>query len=135
MIKIAAGAVVRILTFGCIAVTCSAKELVIIAHPSVSLTADQIQDVFVGDKQFAGSQKLLVVENASAQAEFLSKVIKIDSKRYNSLWVKKSFRDGLAIPAVKGSDSEVISFVKNNPGAIGYVTEAPLELKALAKFP
>lgn len=120
---------------GCICACSHAKELFVIAHPSVAIAADEIQDVFIGDKQFAGSQKLTIIDNASAQSEFLSKVVRMESKRYSSLWVKKSFRDGLAIPAVKGGDAEVLSFVKNNPGAIGYVSVLPDGVKALAKFP
>jgi hypothetical protein len=122
------------LAISCLAATSHGKDLFVIAHPSVILTAEDIQDVYIGDKQFAGSQKLIVVDNASAQSDFLSKVVKIESKRYNSLWVKKSFRDGLAIPAVKGGDVEVANFVKNNPGAIGYVSVLPDGVKALAKF-
>ena len=135
MIKIVMKSLAKVLTLVCIASPGLAKDVFVIAHPSVSLSADEIQDVYIGDKQFAGSQKLILVENASVQGDFLGAVIKIDPKRYNSLWVKKSFRDGLAIPAVKGSDAEVIAFVKNNPGAIGYVSAAPQGVKALAKFP
>jgi ABC-type phosphate transport system substrate-binding protein len=122
------------IAFGCIVASSHSKDLFVIAHPSVSLSADEIQDVYIGDKQFAGSQKLVVVDNASAQSDFLGKVVKIESKRYNSLWVKKSFRDGLAIPAVKGGDAEVYVYVKNNPGAIGYVTILSDGVKLLAKF-
>lgn len=135
MIKIVAKSLAKILAIICIAVPSQAKDVIVIAHPSVSLSADEIKDVFVGDKQFAGSQKLVLVENSSVQEDFLGMVIKIETKRYNTLWIKKSFRDGLAIPAVKGSDAEVIAFVKNNPGAIGYVSATPQGVKALAKFP
>lgn len=120
---------------GFICTSSHAKDLFIIAHPSVAITADEIQEVFIGDKQFAGSQKLTIIDNASVQNEFLNKVVRMELKRYSSLWVKKSFRDGLAIPAVKGGDAEVLSFVKNNPGAIGYVSVLPDGVKALAKFP
>jgi hypothetical protein len=123
-----------VLALGCVAASSHGKDLFVIAHPGVNLSAEEIQDVYIGDKQFAGTQKLLVVDNASAQIDFLSKVVKIDGKRYNTLWVKKSFRDGLAIPAVKGSDAEVIAFVKSNPGAIGYVSALPDGVKSLAKI-
>lgn len=122
------------IAFGCMVASSHSKDLFVIAHPGVNLRADEIQDVYIGDKQFAGSQKLIVTDNASVQSDFLGKVIKIEGKRYNSLWVKKSFRDGLTIPAVKGGDAEVIAFVKNNPGAIGYVSAMPDGVKALAKF-
>lgn len=111
-----------------------AGEIFIVAHPSVSLTPDALQDVFTGEKQFAGSQKLLLVDNAGAQKDFLDKVVKLDAKKYNSLWVKKSFRDGLAIPPVKGGDADVLAFVKNNPGAVGYVSVLSEGVKAIGKF-
>lgn len=135
MKNIVAKFLLNLFALGCFAMPSQAKDLFVIAHPSVNMTAEEIQDVFIGDKQFAGSQKLALIDNASAQGDFLSKVVKIESKRYNALWVKKSFRDGLAIPAVKGGDAEVIAFVKNNPGAIGYVSVVPEGVKALAKFP
>lgn len=134
MKKMIAKILLSLFAVACLAYGGQAKDLFVIVHPGVRLSAEEIQDVFVGDKQFAGSQKLIVIDNASAQTEFLAKVIKIEPKRYNSLWVKKSFRDGLAIPAVKGGDAEVISFVKNNPGAIGYTSALPDGVKALAKF-
>lgn len=111
-----------------------AGDIFVVAHPSVNLTQDSVQDVFTGEKQFAGAQKLLLVDNAGAQKEFLDKVVKLDPKKYNSLWVKKSFRDGLAIPPVKGSDAEVLAFVKKNPGAIGYVSALGGGVKSIGKF-
>jgi ABC-type phosphate transport system substrate-binding protein len=35
---------------------------------------------------------------------------------------------------VRGGDSEVISAVKNTPGAIGYVTKAPADVKVIQKY-
>jgi hypothetical protein len=111
-----------------------ARDVLVIAHPSVALSADEVRDVFTGDKQFAGSTKLVPVDNAAIQDEFLGKVVKIDAKKYNSLWVKKSFRGGLAIPPVKGGDAEIAAFVKSTPGAVGYVS-APVDgVKSLGKF-
>lgn len=111
-----------------------ARDVLVIAHPSVALGADEIRDVFIGEKQFAGATKLVPVENAAAQSDFLDKVVKIGAKKYLSLWVKKSFRDGLAIPPVKGGDAEIAAFVKSTPGAVGYVS-APVDgVKSLGKF-
>ena len=66
--------------------------------------------------------------------EFLERVLKVDAAKYNAIWVKKGFRDGLNPPPVKTSDAEVIATVKANPGAIGYVTVPPKDLKVLAKY-
>ena len=97
-------------------------DIVVIAHPALQISAADVHDVFLGEKQFAGSVKLVPVDNAPAQEQFLSKALKMESAKYNTTWTKKSFREGLNPPAVKSGDVEVLEFVKRTPGAIGYVT-------------
>src|SRR5215471_9679797 len=86
-------------------------DVYVIANPGVQLTADEAREAFVGDKQFAGGLKLVPFDNSAAQSEFLAKVLNMDAARYNALWVKKGFRDGLAAPAVKATDLEVVAGV------------------------
>jgi len=100
----------------------AADGIVVITNPSVTLKADDVRDVFLGEKQIAGDIRLVPVDNASAQTAFLAKVIKLDQVKYTAAWIKKSFRDGLTPPAVKGSDAEVSDFVRREPGGVGYVT-------------
>lgn len=102
-----------------------ADDVVVITNPGVTISADDIKDIFTGEKQFAGSTKLIVVDNASTQGSFLSKFLKMDTAKYNNIWTKKSFRDGLTPPAVKSSDAEVTEYVRRTPGAVGYVSSAP----------
>ena len=106
----------------------------VIAHPSVSLTSDEIRDVFLGEKQLFGDLRLVPVDNSAIQAEFLSRVLQSDLQKYSARWTKKSFREGLAAPAVKGSDAEVTAFVKRTPGAVGYVSGPTSGVKVLEKF-
>jgi hypothetical protein len=103
----------------------NAADVVVIANPGIAISSGDIKDIFLGEKQFAGSTKLIVIDNASAQGAFLSKFMKMDAAKYNNIWTKKSFRDGLTPPAVKSSDIEVSEYVKRTPGAIGYVTSTP----------
>jgi hypothetical protein len=102
-----------------------AAGLIVIAHPNVDLPAGEIKDDYIGEKQFAGAIKLVPVDNAVAQEEFLKHAMAMDPVKYNATWTKKGFRDGLNPPAIKSSDVEVYEFVKRTPGAIGYVTSAP----------
>ena len=74
------------------------------------------------------------MDNSAAQADFLAKVMKVDAAKYSSIWAKKGFREGINPPPVRGGDSEVISAVKNTPGAIGYVTKAPADVKVIQKY-
>lgn len=106
----------------------------VIANAGVMLSADEIRDVFLGEKQFVGSLKLVPVDNSSLHTEFLSKVLQSDVRKYAARWTRKAFRDGLAPPAVKGSDAEVIAFVRSTPGAVGYVSSSAPGIKVLEKF-
>ncbi len=116
------------------AATPTLADVYVIANPGVQLSADEAREAFVGDKQFAGSVKLVPLDNAAAQPEFLSKVLGMDATRYNALWVKKGFRDGLVAPAVKASDLEIVAGVRATPGAIGYVTSAPTGVTVIRKY-
>ena len=109
----------------------NAADLVVITNPDISIASTDIKDVFLGEKQFAGSTKLVVVDNASAQGSFLSKFMNMDAAKYNGIWTKKSFRDGLTAPAVKSGDAEVIEYIKRTPGAIGYVSARPPGVKVI----
>lgn len=102
-----------------------AGDLVVIANSGVSLSASDVRDVFLGEKQFAGSTKLMPVDNAAQQESFLSKLMQMPSAKYTGIWTKKAFRDGLTAPAMKSSDGEVIEYVKRTPGAVGYVGSSP----------
>jgi len=109
----------------------NAAGVVVIANPNVSVSADDVRDIFLGEKQFAGDVKLIVIDNAAMQNTFLSQVMQMDAAKYNGIWTKKSFRDGLTPPAVKSGDAEVSEFVKRTPGSIGYVSSAPAGVKVI----
>lgn len=111
-----------------------AGDVYVIANPDVTIAPDEVRDVFLGDKQVAGGTKLIPVDNAAEQKDFLEKVLKLDAGKYNSIWVKKGFRDGLNPPPVKNSDAEVAAIVRGTPGAIGYVANPPKDLKVLGKY-
>ena len=112
-----------------------AADIYVIAHPSAKLSADSIRDIYIGEKQFAGDVKLVPLDNAAAQAEFLGKVLKLDQTRYANLWVKKSFRDALNPPALRTSDNEVVEYVRKTPGAVAYVgTPPPTGITVIQKF-
>jgi ABC-type phosphate transport system substrate-binding protein len=109
----------------------SAEDIVVISNSETAVSADEIRDIFLGEKQFAGGTKLVVIDNAALQDGFLSKVLHMDAAKYNGIWTKKSFRDGLTPPAVKSGDAEVIEYIKRTPGAIGYVSTKPAGVKVI----
>jgi hypothetical protein len=111
-----------------------AGDIYVIAHAGVTIGVEDIRDVFIGDKQIAGSVKLVPMDNTLAQKDFLERVVKIDGIKYANVWTKKGFRDGLNPPALKASDAEILSAVKTTPGAIGYVSSVPAGTKVIKKY-
>ena len=101
-----------------------AQAQTVVTNPGVTLAVSDIRDVYVGEKQFAGSIKLVPVDNGSVRDQFLAAIVKVDAGKYNSIWAKKGFREGLTPPASKATDSEVVDFVRKTPGAVGYVGDA-----------
>jgi hypothetical protein len=93
----------------------------VIVHPSVKLEAGDIRNVYLGEKQLAGDVRLLPVDNSACQDAFLAAVLQTNSRHYTARWRRKNFREGLSPPGVKGSDAEVMSFVRSTPGAVGYL--------------
>lgn len=102
-----------------------AADVYVICHADATISAADVRDVFTGEKQFVGSVKLLPADNSAVQSEFLAKALKMDSAKYSNTWTKKSFRDGATPPPVKGSDAEVLEYVKRTAGACSYVGAAP----------
>ena len=111
-----------------------AGDVYVIANSGVTITADDVRDIFLGGKQLAGSVKLVPVDNAAMKAQFLEKVMKMEAAKYTSAWTKKSFRDGVSPPPVKGSDAETIEFVRQTAGSVGYVGSAPTGVTVVGKF-
>lgn len=128
--------IAKLLAIGAMAASGSlwAGDVFVIAHPGVNVSAEDVRDIFVGEKQLDGNVKLVPMDNSTAQADFLAKVVKVDGDKYKSLWAKKGFRDGLSPPPVRGGDAEVISAVKSTPGGIGYVTKASGDVKVIQKY-
>lgn len=94
----------------------------VIAHPSVRLQAGEVRDVYLGERQLAGDLRLQPVDNSAAQEAFLAAVLQTNARNYQARWTRKTFREGLPAPPVKGSDAEVMSYVRTTPGAIGYLS-------------
>ena len=111
-----------------------AGDVFVIANANVTIKAEDIHDVFTGELQAAGGVHLVPVDNAAAQADFLAKVLKMDSAKYANVWAKKGFREGINPPSVRHNDAEVIANIRSTPGAVGYVSKAPGDVKVIQKF-
>jgi len=106
----------------------------VITNTGITLTPAEVRDVYLGEKQFAGSVKLQPVDSYSTQEQFLAKVLNMDRAKYTTVWTKKAFREGLVQPPLKTSDSDVLDFVRRTPGAVGYVAVPPSGVNIVEKY-
>ena len=111
-------------------------DIYVIASPDVRLSSEDVRELYLGDKEFSGQVRLVPVDNQAALSEFVVKALGMNPQRYNTLWVKKAFRDALNPPALKTGDFEVLEFVKRTRGAVGYVSSVPRdkEISVVGKF-
>jgi hypothetical protein len=123
-----------LLALCCGAPAAMAADVVVVTHAGLTLPPADVRDAYIGEKQIEGGVKLVVFDNASLQKDFLEKVVQVDAAKYASIWTKKGFRDGLNPPAVKSTDAEVLAAVKSTPGAVGYVSKAPADVKVVKKY-
>jgi len=111
-------------------------DIYVIAGPDVILSPEDVRELYLGDKEFSGQVRLVPVDNQAALSEFVVKALGMNPQRYNTLWVKKAFRDALNPPALKTGDFEVLEFVRRTRGAVGYVSSVPRdkEISVVGKF-
>ena len=108
--------------------------LYVIGGQGVTLTGTEVKEVYLGDKVFSGSVKLVPVDNAAAREAFLSKVMGMTPSKYESVWTKKAFRDALNPPNLLSTDAQVVEFVKRTIGTVGYVSTPPSDVTIIQKF-
>ena len=111
-----------------------APSLYLIGGQGVSLSGGEIKEVYLGEKVFSDSVRLVPVDNTAARAAFLNKVIGMTANKYESIWTKKAFRDALNPPTVLSTDAQVIDFVKKTAGAVGYVSTPPSGVTVIQVF-
>ena len=112
----------------------AAADVYVIANDSLRMTPAELREVFLGERQFAGGRRLVPLDNASLQKDFVNRVIGIEPAKYNTVWAKKGFREGLNPPDVMAGDQEVIAAVKATLGAVGYVSRVPQGVQLLDKY-
>lgn len=110
-----------------LSVTAICGDYVVIVNKDSPLTTASSADlkrIFTGKMENIGSEKVapvnLSLDNPAA-ASFLSEIVGMGSADYKSYWLAQQIRGGSSAPTVKKSDTEMISYVKENAGAIGYV--------------
>ncbi len=103
-----------------------AEHIVVVVNanaPVQSLTANQVRDIYLGEKRRWNGVRVAPVDyksNQTLQDRFLDSVLYMDASAYNNYWIKRAFRDGLKRPTVAVSPQEALQAVAQNAGGIGF---------------
>lgn len=124
-IKVIVAALVAVML---LPVLCAAGGVVVIGNPSVPASALSKQDVgniFLGNKTVwdDGSKITFVIQKDSAGHEtFLKEYISKTPAQFANYWKKQVFTGKGSSPQSLQSDEEMIKFVSETKGAVGYVS-------------
>lgn len=111
-----------------------AVDIYVVTSSGLTIGAEEVKDIFVGDKQVEGGVKLTPIDNASLKTEFLDKALHLTPEKYTQLWGRKVFRDGLIPPMTKANDLEIIALIKSKPGTVGYVSAVSGDVRVITKY-
>lgn len=105
-----------------------ASEILIITNENVpisTLAKDDIKQIFLGKKTTwdNGEKIVFVVQDRTDTSDsFLKTYIRKSAYQYDIFWKKQVFTGKGKAPRSFSSDHELVQFVSQTPGAIGYVS-------------
>ena len=59
-----------------------AVDIYVVTSSGLTIGAEEVKDIFVGDKQVEGGVKLTPIDNASLKTEFLDKALHLTPEKY-----------------------------------------------------
>ncbi len=135
---------VLLLIFGVLWTSLSpAGGLLVIASPQLpdtTVSAGQLADIYMLKKNFWPDKTQVVPVNREASSEvrekFAEAIFNLSPQELAEYWNRLRFQGKLP-PLVQTSDEAVLGFVRNVPGAIGYINanQAPAGVKVLLRLP
>lgn len=109
------------------AVTAMAADYVIIVNKSsalASVSTAELKRLYTGNVSDINGKKItpanLSLDNPTSIA-FLKEIVGMSVPDYKSFWLAEQVRGGSTAPEVKKIASAMVSFVSENPNAIGYI--------------
>lgn len=111
------------------AATASAQNYVLVANESVTettLSKNDVSHIFLKTKTKWSDGSAITPVDQSARAAvreaFSQEVHGRGVGAIRSHWQQAAFSGAGTAPIERGNDSDVVAFVKSNPGAVGYVS-------------
>jgi ABC-type phosphate transport system substrate-binding protein len=105
-----------------------AGDIVVIGNKSVAesrLSKNDIKKIYLGTKTtWSDNQKIVFViqDNTSISDEFLKTYVKKSASQFSSYWKSKVFTGQGTPPKSFASDEELVQFIAQTEGAMGYVS-------------
>jgi len=107
-----------------------AQNVVVIGHPGVSkLNTATVERIFTGKVVEVDGTRITAVnlKPGALRDRFLQRYLHEDDDKYTAYWTVRRFIGKGIPPKELASPAEVIDFVQNTPGAIGYIDENELK--------
>lgn len=102
-------------------------QMIVNSSVSDALSADDIKAIYLGKKtQLVDGQAAKPAYPDTIDAvgtAFFTDVVKKSHKKFKKYWVKRVFAGNGVPPKSLSNDGDVIKYVTNNPGGIGFVSE------------
>lgn len=96
------------------------------ANATTLLSKKDVSDIFLKTKtKWDDGSKIVPVDQtarSATRAAFSEEIHGRNVGAIRSHWQQAAFSGAGTAPAERPSDAEVIAFVKNNPGAVGYIS-------------
>lgn len=116
----------------CSYVSAEEKNIVLIVNANsplgTNISAEKIKDIYTGKIKFEGKTKLSPANHKEEKIleGFLGKFVGMTSTAYKNHWVKKVFSEGGSAPKIVETAGEMVKYVLENEGGIGYLWESDL---------
>lgn len=115
----------------------AAEHIIIVANvddKSIKLNRQQIRNLFMGGAVPHQLQAIALSPDNESRLLFNTKVIGLTESRIQSFWAQMRFTGRKKEPKEISSESELLEYLKNHQGALGYCRsgiEIPSELTVL----
>jgi hypothetical protein len=107
-----------------ISIYASNISIIINKNSNIStLSKKEIKDIFLLNKQFVNSTKVIplnVLGDSEERSSFEKKIMEMDKEDINRYWIKKHFQ-GVTPPLTQQSFESIKLFILNVDGSIGYI--------------
>ena len=105
------------------------SKALLVANNSISrdaLSKDDVRAIFLGKKSAVGKEDVVIATLAYGEIHrnFLKEVVKKNTSQYSAHWKKILFTGKGKMPQVFKTEKELLVFLSNTRGAIGYVSKA-----------